>query len=252
MTIKKIIKQLLPYGIVRAKQRAYQNRKKETHINGALLGLNGHTYVEIGVRAGKCFSQIAAHRKIGIDPAPTNNFGDNLAPGELFFRMTSDDFFAEHAEQLFSHQRIDVALVDGLHTFSQAIQDVLNLEKYMSPNGVIFIHDCNPPTEKHAKVCDSKECDGESWNGDVWKVAYYLRNHRRDLSFFTLDCDWGVGVLTGFRPSSDHQPPSSEILERCKSLDYEQLDKNRKQLLQLRPPKYSHVFFRSFHEQTKG
>ncbi len=242
VTFKRIVKQCLPYGIVRATQI---DRHKKTHINRALRSLNGHTYVEIGVASGKCFRQIVASRKIAVDPAP-KNFSLERASSESLFKMTSDNFFGEHAEQLFRLQRVDVALVDGLHEFEQALQDVLNLEKYMSPRGVIFIHDCNPSRREHT------EGSGRAWTGDVWKVAYYLTTYRRDLTFFTLDCDWGVGVLTGFGASSGSELPSSEILERCKLLDYERLDRNRKQILRLRPAWYSRVFFRFIHRRVRG
>lgn len=203
MINKEIAKKVLPYRVVMAIESI---RRKESHINRALGALDGHTYVEIGVRSGTCFRQIAAPRKIGIDPAPMD-LSHKIASGESFFQMTSDDFFANHAEQMFCSQRVDVALVDGLHEFSQALQDVLHLERYMSDRGAIFLHDCNPASRK-----DTEFKEG-IWNGDVWKVAYYLTTYRHDLSFFTLNCDFGLGVITGFRSSSDSEPPSPKILE---------------------------------------
>ena len=142
------------------------NQQKEAHINRALKHLNGHTYFEIGVRDGGCFNRIVADLKVAVDPAPIK-FGSNLASGELFFKTTSDNFFAEHAGKIFNRQRVDVALIDGLHEFSQCLRDVLNLEQFMAPKGLIFIHDLNPPTRKHSEIAD-----GGEWNGDVWKVAY--------------------------------------------------------------------------------
>lgn len=237
-TIKTFAKRCLPRGIEREREA---DLFKETHINRALRKLHGHTYVEIGVRTGKAFVQIEAPRKIGIDPAP-KNFGSDLGSGEQFFQMPSDEFFSQHAEALFRDHRVDVALVDGLHEFEQALRDILHLEKYMSPGGVIFIHDCNPPTRKHAEVYD-----GGDWNGDVWKAAYYLTTCRRDLTFFTLNCDWGLGVLTGFRSSAAPESPSPETLAKCKSLDYSLLERKRRQILRLRPAWYSRWFFRFLH-----
>lgn len=48
-------------------------------------------------------------------------FGHELLTSESFFKMTSDDFFPNHTEQVLLHQRVDVALVDGLHEFSHAL-----------------------------------------------------------------------------------------------------------------------------------
>lgn len=204
---------------------------KETHINRALHGRLSPTYLEIGVRKGECFSQISATRRIAIDPAP-QGVDALLGSEDRLFRMTSDDFFHEHAETVLGKQGVDVALVDGLHEFTQALRDVLSLETYMKPDGVIFIHDCNPPSRGHT------ECGGE-WTGDVWKVAYYLTRQRSDLSFVTLDCDWGLGMVRRFNKRSLNSLPAPSLVEAIKVLDYDVLAKDRRGVLKLRPPWYS-------------
>jgi hypothetical protein len=220
------------------------DRRKETHINRALRRLKGHTYLEIGTRDGACFNQITAPRKIGIDPAP-QGCGAGHSSGERCFTMTSDEFFAAHAAQLFRTERVDVALIDGLHTFDQALRDLLHLEQVMAPRGVIFIHDMNPPTRNHSELRN-----GGVWCGDVWKVAYYIRNYRPDLTLFTLDCDWGVGVLTGFGAATS-AAPSAAILEQCRQINYDLLERQRHPLLRLRPVWYSHLFFRFLHPRWR-
>lgn len=215
---------------------------KETHINRALRSLNGRTYLEIGVRNGECFRQIIAPCKIGVDP-DRQDFGKEL-PNESFYENESDEFFAQHADHLFTKQNIDVALVDGLHEFRQALRDVLNVERYISPNGIIFIHDLNPATRKLAEVRD-----GGAWNGDVWKIAYYLRKFRPDLHFFTLNCDFGLGVLTGFGRSQRKDSCLQAIIDECKNLDYSVLERNRRTLLNLKPCWYSRFFFQTSNPQ---
>jgi hypothetical protein len=238
MILTKVITNSLPYGLVCAVKRVRQAEvRKETHINRAIQATKGTTYVEIGISDGACFRQITAPRKIGIDPAP-RGFGTNLGPGESFFKMTSDEFFSQRAAEVLQSGTIDVALVDGLHEFDQALRDVLNLERYISPSGVIFMHDCNPLTPKH----EGPAYDG-IWNGDVWKVAYYVKRYRPDLSFFTLDCDQGVGVVTGFKRVPGRELPSSLVLDECRSLDYDYLKDNRSELLHLSNPYFSRYFF---------
>jgi hypothetical protein len=242
--IKKIAKQVLPNWLIKI---LVQEFHKETHINRAISKLEAHTYLEIGIRTGDCFRCIDAPRKIAIDPAHWK-FNHELLPNESFFKITSDDFFAYHAEKVLLHQKVDVALIDGLHEFSQALRDILNLEKFMSPKGVIFIHDCNPPTRENTGARDN--APGYHWTGDVWKVAYYIRKYRPDLFFFTLNCDWGLGVLTGFQQPYCSESPSPKILNACNSLDYNVLAKNRKHILQLRRPFYSRRFFHSLKSVT--
>ncbi len=234
MDIKKLGKKVLPLALTRAIGR---ERHKETHINRAIAAIEGGLYLEIGVRNAACFRQIRAPRKIGIDPAPISS-DYKLASGESFHQMTSDRFFAEQAGLALNGRRIDVALVDGLHEFSQALRDVLHLEPLMSTRGLIFIHDCNPTCREHTKVGQG------AWNGDVWKVAYFLRFYREDLSFFTLDHDHGVGVLSGFKNASVSVAPSNEVLERCRLLDYSILERQRRQILDLRPASYCRRFIR--------
>ena len=72
------------------------------------------------------------------------------------------------------------------------------------------------------------------WNGDVWKVAHYLNRYCPDLRFHTLDCDWGVGVLSGFSGIPDE--PDEALLREIESLDYSFLESNRRSILNLRHP----------------
>ena len=144
--------------------------------------------------------------------------------------MTSDQFFSEVAEKLLGDARIDVALIDGLHEFRQALRDLLGLERYMHSDGVIVLDDCNPPSA--ARAADVG--DGGPWNGDVWKVAEYVRRERPDLSFVTIDADQGIGVVSGF--GTPVGMPIRAVLESVKSLSYDYLDRNRNDVLGLIPP----------------
>jgi hypothetical protein len=239
--IQDFMKKILPDRLVNVGRRELH---KETHINRALRSLEGQIYVEIGINRGNCFKQISAPRKIGIDPAP-KDFGTDLAPGELFFKTTSDTFFADHSKEALGSEKVDVAFVDGLHEFPQALRDVLNLEMFMSDRGVLFIHDCIPPTRRH-----TEQGVGASWTGDVWKVIYYLATYRPDLSFFTLDCDWGLGVVTGFHPILVPGFPSPQEIETCQKQDYSLLENHRSRTLRLRPAWYSYYFFNFDHPRT--
>ncbi|MFQ5952100.1 MAG: hypothetical protein ACE5JK_01685 [Candidatus Omnitrophota bacterium] len=82
------------------------------------------TYLEIGIYTGKCFLDIKAPKKIAIDPKliisgrkkirycfknRTNIFNE-------YYKMTSDDFFKMEPKVL-TKKRLDVVLIDGLHTY---------------------------------------------------------------------------------------------------------------------------------------
>jgi len=233
--MKEAIKRILP----RAVMQAYEAEcRKETHINRALRLFGADTpYIEIGVRDGVCVHQINSPRKAAVDPAPVDP-GFIESDGTVLFQTTSDDFFEAGAATWLDGRRVNVAFVDGLHEFRQALRDVLHLESVMARKGVIFVHDCNPITRRHEQDMDF------TWNGDVWKVPYYLSQYRPDLQYFTLDCDWGLGVLTNF--SSQPPKPDDAGIDLIKNLDYAVLEENRQAILKLRNPLYSRFYFSGF------
>ena len=87
-------------------------------------------YLEIGVWRGSVFRRISADEKIAVDPAfklsaRSRRLADAKARATHYFETTSDAFFAN--ETAFLEERgIDVALIDGLHTYQQVVRDVEN------------------------------------------------------------------------------------------------------------------------------
>lgn len=201
---------------------------KETYVNEALAGRSAPTYLEIGVRDGGSFRRVRAHRKIGVDPVRGPALA-TLRAGEEFFETTSDRFFDEVAPELLAGERIDVALIDGLHEFRQVLRDLLGVARHLREDGVVVLDDCNPRSARLA----AETGDGGAWNGDVWKVAAYVRREQPDLRFVTVDADQGVGIVTGFR--APIEAPTPETIERYKALPYEHLDGDRRSVLGLVP-----------------
>ena len=210
-------------------------------------------YLEIGVLAGDAFLRIMARRKWAVDP----EFKIGLAkkfryyfknPYNMFntyFSMESDAFF-ERESSLLSVHGIDVAFIDGLHTFEQSLQDVQNTLKYLNKNGVIVLHDCNPVSEAAAypaKCIDEVRKINPPgfegiWNGDVWKTIAYLRATRKDLNVFVLDCDFGLGVVTRGTPENMLEYSA----EAVRNLTYRDLSENRESLLNLKDARFIEEF----------
>ena len=206
------------------------NQFKETYVNRALAGRDCATlYVEIGVRDGESFRLASADTRIGIDPVRRPSMAI-LEPGEQFFEMTSDEFFDQRADAVLEEASVDVALLDGLHEFRQALRDFNNLERFMRRDGVVIVDDCNPQSAERG----SEVPIGGAWNGDVWKLPAYLIAERPDVQVTTIDADEGVGVVTGFgapKPSIDEA-----VIESYKFLPYGHLEASRAQVLNLLPP----------------
>lgn len=243
-------------------------------IHDLIHHLRARTYVEIGVERGRIFLSVRAQRKIGVDPC--NQFYKSmfsyglkweLRKWELrrsivagkwnqllgredpcFFEMTSDDFFCRMPD-LFSEHKIDVALVDGEHTYEQAYRDVENCLRFLAPAGVILMHDCRPATAaqavrakslQEAACINQADLDWEGWwCGDVWKAVVRLRT-RRDLKVFVLDCDMGLGIVTPGKPDSVLSFSPDEIAR----MSYSNLEKDCTALLNLKPEGYFYEFLK--------
>ncbi|WUI27609.1 class I SAM-dependent methyltransferase [Mycobacterium sp. NBC_00419] len=220
-------------------------------VQRALDARTNPVYLEIGVSKGLAFRQISADEKIAVDPAfrlsdDTRQLADAKGRATHYFEITSDDFFATQADFL-AQRPVDVALIDGMHTYEQVVRDVENTLRYLRDDGVIFLHDCNPPFELAGRRAESWDdfIAGQSgplviglWNGDVWKAIVHLRSTRPDLIVGVLKCDQGVGFVRKGSPEST-LPYSVEQIE---ALTYADLKADRKRLLNLKPPRYLDEF----------
>jgi hypothetical protein len=220
-------------------------------VQRALDGRVNPVYLEIGVSRGQAFQRISADVKIAVDPAfklteRTRELADAKARATHYFETTSDAFLDNEAAFLEQHP-IDVALIDGLHTYEQVVRDVEKTLRYLRDDGVIFLHDCNPPFALAARRAESwdefiSQQSGPLvigiWNGDVWKAIVHLRSTRTDLLVGVLKCDQGVGFVRKGTPESTLSYSPAEI----EALTYADLKADRARLLNLKSPRYLNEF----------
>ena len=205
-------------------------------IQYLLSKIDGKTYLEIGVEYGKSFCPIVAPRKIAVDPVPASTQVRAHLLQHLkatYYQTTSDDFFAQKGH-IFDEKKIDVALVDGLHTYAQSLRDVENCLMHLNTNGLIVMHDCNPLTESAAAL----EFVNLIWNGDVWKTIAYLRSCRDDINVFVLNCDFGLGIISKAEPENMLNLSGAQIGE----MTFKDLDNNREKILNLKSQEYLFEF----------
>src|SRR5690349_19752036 len=157
-------------------------------VQWALHGRVRPLYLEIGVSRGSAFRRIRADEKIAVDPAfklSARAHRDAAAKAHAthYVETTSDAFFARETALLERHG-IDVALVDGNHTYAQALRDVENVLRYLRDDGVVVVHDCNPasatigvPAASYGEFCAQSRVRQllspivqRAWSGDVWKA----------------------------------------------------------------------------------
>ena len=220
-------------------------------VQQALESRVNPVYLEIGVSKGQAFQRISADVKIAVDPAfrlseRTRELADAKARTTHYFETTSDAFFENETSFLEQHP-IDVALIDGLHTYEQVVRDVEYTVRYLRDDGVIFLHDCNPAIELIGRRAESWEEFVASqkgplifgiWSGDVWKSIVYLRSMRDDLRVAVLKCDTGVGVVRKGSPESRLSYSPAQV----EALTYADLAADRKRLLNLKPARYLDEF----------
>ena len=169
---------------------------RRTHIINYLVSLiNAQNYLEIGVRdPKKNFVRIQCRNKFSVDP------GIEYKDNPVDFKMTSDLFF-EHLKndklKIASDVKFDVIFIDGLHMSNQVERDIRNSLEFLTAEGFIILHDCNPPSEYHQReTYDFVMSPARSfWSGTTWKAFYKFR-HRQDLYSICFDCDWGVGIIS--------------------------------------------------------
>jgi hypothetical protein len=190
------------------------------------------------------------NKKIAVDPAPRFGLSEKMKQSfrssspltTSYYKTTSDAFFAEKAADKFRRAALDICLVDGMHTYKYALRDVENALQYLSDDGVIIMHDCNPQTAEAGCSFEDWQARGYlgEWNGDVWKVILHLRSMRNDINTFVLDCDHGLGIIT----KGKQEKPLSFTPAQIEKLTYNEMAARREELLNLKPADYFYEYFR--------
>lgn len=171
---------------------------------------NGYkSYLEIGIHAGECFLAVQCPFKVGVDPSP-------LVKLEGVRECTSDQFFASLPDD----QKFDLIFIDGLHTAEQVEKDLVNSLRRLTREGMVCLHDINPPTEESQRVPRVSA----PWKGTVWRAFVGFRQKYPRIASYTLSkIDTGLGVI--LRSEDDVLPGF------ISTLSYQRFDENRQGLL---------------------
>lgn len=167
------------------------------------------SFLEIGTNNGMNLRKVNAQEKVGVDPNPVP-MGEPVTT----HKETSDSFFFSNT------RKFDIIFVDGLHEAEQVYKDIKNALKYLNKGGTIVCHDMSPIQEIHQRV----PRETMIWNGDCWKAFLQLRTERNDLEMFTVDTDWGCGVI--------REGKQAKLIVK-EPITYENLEINRKKWLNL-------------------
>lgn len=181
-------------------------------INFLLSNSNeGRRYLEIGVRnPDDNYNHIIADEKYSVDP------GLEHKENPVDFKVTSDEFFEllSNDNILSSEIQFDVIFIDGLHLAEQVDRDIINSMRFIKNNGFVALHDCNPPTEWHARdnyhyLHTPAE---RNWNGTTWKAFLKWRSNP-SVHSCCIDSDWGVGILSKERQIGSSIKEANQFFE---------------------------------------
>lgn len=224
---KKIMNNTHYLDVQRMNHREISKAPSRTEIINFLLSLSqgDKHYLEIGVRnPDDNYNNIQADTKYSVDP------GDEFKENPVNFKLTSDAFFKKLSEnEILSNEiKFDVIFIDGLHLAEQVDKDIKNALKYIKNDGFVVLHDCNPPSEWHARESHqylNTPAHGY-WNGTVWKAFLKWRSNPT-VNSCCIDSDWGVGILSKNCKIGE----SIEIINPF--FEFKLLEDNRKKYLNL-------------------
>ena len=182
------------------------------------------TYLEIGVRnPDHNFNHIKANIKYSVDP------GVEFKENPVDFKLTSDCFFDKLGknEILTSKLKFDVIFIDGLHLAEQVDRDIFNSLECIKDDGFIILHDCNPPTEWHAREeYGYKFTPAKSyWNGTTWK-AFLKWRFNSNIQSCCSDTDWGVGILSKKQQIGKSIPVTNQFYEMNELIEHRKTSLN--------------------------
>lgn len=186
-------------------------------------------YLEIGVETGLSLRLAGDHTDVvAIEPALQRQF--ELPRRTRMAEMTSDAFFDPGTSRKYLKGRtIDLAFIDGLHHFDQALRDFMNVEAHSRRETVIAVHDCSPVDA----FTSTRERRTSFWTGDTWHLVPCLLEYRPDLRIVTLAAPpSGLALITNLDPDSaslmDHYDRAAAEFNE---LSFDQLDSDRERLL---------------------
>lgn len=206
------------------------------------------TYLELGTGNGRNFLSIRCKKKYAVDPKFIIPIGFKvkcllLNPHNWFahyFQETSENFFITHKTSIKKMKTLDVVFIHSQHSFEASLKVALNALQYLSPDGVIIVHNCFPPNKEAAfavkEITKSNKRQIEGLCGDVFKSMVYLRTKYLDtLRVRVLETDFGLGVITLKKnfisaPETDH-----ELYKKVDKMTWDEMMEDPEQVIGLVP-----------------
>lgn len=185
-------------------------------------------YLEIGVYKGSTFENLNFSNMVAVDPNFQYDYKKNENINKTYIEKTSDSFFETNA------QYFDFVFIDGLHTFEQALSDLLNSISFLNKGGLILIDDTVPcdiysslknsiSARKHREA-ETNSLD-KSWHGDVYKLIPFIRDYLTTFEYFTFD-DYDLNRQTLIYRSKTNRSSEKRPLDYYDKYSYFDMKEN--------------------------
>lgn len=204
-------------------------------INKLAKQFNLKTYLEIGVRKGETFLNVALPHKTGVDPNFAFDTQKHTTPLITYFNITSDEFFEnfqsiskttpyKKGENIFT---FDIIYIDGLHTFSQSYKDFKNSLLCSNKNTIWILDDtipsdpysAYPNQEKSLEYRNCAKLSGKPWHGDVYKTIFAIHDFHPEFSYCTHIDSGNPQTIIWKTESTDREKIFGD-LEKINNLSY--------------------------------
>jgi len=230
------VKEGLLAAIPETAKASAANKATIKSINSLASTYKADKYLEIGVRTGGTFFYVNMPCKVGVDPAFAFEENEFSCEGRLFFRETSDVFFARLKEypnflpaafsDVDGKPTFDIIFIDGLHTFEQCFRDFQNSIPFAHEN-TIWLLDDTVPSDPFSSLPDqavslayrkAARVAGKPWHGDVFKTVLALHDFCPEYSYCTLMR--GSPQTVVWRAGRGERKPVFGSMEAIARLDY--------------------------------
>jgi methyltransferase family protein len=127
------------------------------------------------------------------DGLPTDYRSNTLDIGESLKKISDEG------------RRFDIALVDSWHEYETSWRDLVEGFRLIREGGTLVVHDCLPP---RSEIAVPKYIPGE-WCGVSYQAYVDFISERHDLAVYTVDTDYGCGVIRKLTEPSPESATSS-------------------------------------------
>lgn len=88
-------------------------------------------------------------------------------------------------------QSYDCIFIDPFHSYHATMVDLAGAFALLAEGGAMVIHDCNPTRQEMA----GPDFKAGGWCGVTYAAFIDFVLNRQDVSHYTVDCDYGCGVI---------------------------------------------------------